>query len=239
MIPWLESPFDFPPATTALREPNGLLAAGGALEPDWLLNAYGRGVFPWFSADDPILWWTPDPRMVLIPGQQKISRSLRKTLRAGRFEIRCDTAFAQVIAACAGPRREASGTWIVESIQAAYCRLHTLGWAHSVEAWQDETLVGGLYGVAIGRAFFGESMFHHRTDASKVAFAHLLQLLEREGYAILDCQMSTAHLASLGGQEMDREAFIQGLSHWTQENRRPGQWPAGYAKCAWNHECLN
>lgn len=239
MIPWLKSPHDFPPTTAALHEPNGLLAAGGALSPDWLLSAYSQGIFPWYSEGDPILWWSPSPRMVVLPGQQRITRSLRKTLRARRFEVRCDTAFSRVIEACAGPRHNADGTWIVPAIQQAYLRLHQLGWAHSIETWQNGELVGGLYGVAIGRAFFGESMFHHQTDASKVAFAHLLHVLERENYAILDCQMSTSHLASLGAREVDRREFVAGLQTWTRERVQPGQWPADYAECAWNQECHN
>lgn len=239
MIPWLNTPDDFPPVHTALAEPNGLLAAGGALSPEWLLQAYPMGVFPWFSPGDPILWWSPTPRMVVTPGTQRITRSLRKTLRAGRFEVRCDTDFASVIAACAGPRHYADGTWIVPAIQQAYIQLHQLGWAHSVETWLDGELVGGLYGVAIGRAFFGESMFHRKTDASKVAFAHLVHVLEREKYAILDCQMSTSHLASLGAHEISREAFTEGLQRWTRESVHPGRWPSDFASHSWNDVCPN
>lgn len=239
MLPWLRSPLDFPPVHKALPEPNGLLAVGGALTPEWLLQAYPRGIFPWFSPGDPILWWSPNPRMVLIPGEQRITRSLRKTLRSGRFEVRCDTAFEEVIRACAAPRDEEGGTWIVPAIQAAYLRLHHLGWAHSIETWCDGELVGGLYGVAIGRAFFGESMFHRQTDASKVAFAHLAAMLEREKYAILDCQMATRHLASLGAHEISREAFTTGLQTWTREQVQPGRWPSGFACHCWNDVCPN
>lgn len=226
MIPWLSpnAPPAFPPMTRALAEPNGLLAAGGALDPEWLLHAYRHGIFPWFSEGEPILWWSPDPRMVVFPGELRVTNSLRKTLHAGRFRVSCDTAFAQVIAACAAPREPGGGTWISPKIQEAYCRLHELGHAHSVEAWQDGKLVGGCYGVAIGRAFYGESMFHRVTDASKVAFAHLVRLLERLNFAVIDCQMTTAHLSSLGGREIPRSEFVAGLARWTNENPLPCSW---------------
>ncbi|GAB2883351.1 leucyl/phenylalanyl-tRNA--protein transferase [Uliginosibacterium flavum] len=223
----------FPPTHKALRDPNGLLAAGGQLAPEWILAAYRQGIFPWFSQGDPILWWSPDPRMVVIPEQARLTGSLRKTLRRGAFEIRCDSAFPAVMAACAAPRSYADGTWIVDEMREAYCALHELGWAHSVETWIDGELVGGLYGVAIGRAFFGESMFHRATDASKIAFAHLVRLLTRENFAILDCQMSTAHLASLGGQEMPRQEFVTGLKEWTQD-AVAGKWPADFARANWS-----
>ncbi|MEN3110280.1 leucyl/phenylalanyl-tRNA--protein transferase [Uliginosibacterium paludis] len=223
----------FPSVHRALRDPDGLLAAGGSLSPDWILTAYRHGIFPWFSAEDPILWWSPDPRMVLVPGEERITASLRKTLRRGHYEIRCDTAFADVMDACAAPRAGASGTWIVEEMRTAYCRLHELGWAHSVETWMDGELVGGLYGMAIGRAFFGESMFHRRTDASKIAFAHLARLLARENYAILDCQMSTGHLASLGAVEVSRSHFVAGLSVWTR-HATPGRWRPDFAAADWS-----
>ncbi len=250
MIPWLD------PATPrrvsrrlsrALRDPNGLLAAGGALLPDWLLTAYCQGIFPWFSEGEPLLWWSPDPRMVIVPGGLRLTRSLLKTLRSGRFEIRCDTAFAHVMQACAAPRdaiidelpaeddappqamqtqqtEARPHTWISPQIIAAYCRIHEMGWAHSIEAWRGDELVGGLYGVAIGRVFYGESMFHRVTDASKVAFAHLARLLERRNFAVIDCQMTTAHLRSLGGRELAREEFLAGLDTWTRENVQPGTW---------------
>ena len=239
MIPWLEHPLDFPPVETALQDPPGLLAVGGQLSPDWLLNAYRRGIFPWFSPGDPILWWSPDPRMVAIPGQMRITRSLLKTLRSARFEIRCDTAFGKVVEACAEPRNYADGTWIVPAMQQAYIRLHEVGWAHSVETWLEGELVGGLYGVAIGQAFFGESMFHRVTDASKVAFAHLHHVLEREGYEILDCQMHTPHLASLGAKEISRHEYLKGLAAWVGQPRTPGSWPEDFAKRDWITECRN
>lgn len=234
MISWLGQRPVFPPAHQALREPNGLLAAGGELSPEWLLAAYRGGVFPWYNVDEPILWWSPDPRMVVFPGEQRISRSLLRVLRSGRFEVRCDTAFDAVMAGCAGTRGGESGTWIQPEIQAAYGRLHELGWAHSVECWREGELVGGLYGVAIGRVFYGESMFHRATDASKVAFAHLVALLERENFAVIDCQMSTPHLASLGGREIPRAEFVQGLARWTGERVAPGRWEAGFADRDWS-----
>ncbi|MDB5800731.1 MAG: leucyl/phenylalanyl-tRNA--protein transferase [Rhodocyclales bacterium] len=226
MIPWLDpaAPPCFPLTHLALREPNGLLAAGGALSPDWLLTAYQQGVFPWFSEGEPILWWSPDPRMVVLPAELRLTRSLLKTLRSGCFEVRCDTAFARVMEACAAPREIGGGTWISPQILAAYCRIYEMGWAHSIEAWLDDELVGGLYGVAIGRVFYGESMFHRATDASKVAFAHLVRLLERQNFAVIDCQMTTSHLRSLGGRELPRNEFLHGLAEWTQENVRPGKW---------------
>jgi leucyl/phenylalanyl-tRNA--protein transferase len=232
MIPWLDpqAPPHFPVPRRALVEPNGLLAAGGALTPEWLLSAYEYGIFPWFSEGEPILWWSPSPRMVVFPGELRLTRSLLKTLRGQRFEVRCDTAFAQVMAECAAPREPDGGTWISPQILAAYCRIHEMGWAHSIETWLDGKLVGGLYGVAIGRVFYGESMFHRTTDASKVAFAHLVRLLERLNFAVIDCQMTTDHLRSLGGRELPRDEFVNGLATWTQENVRPGRW---------TDECMN
>lgn len=233
MIPCLSHTPDFPPAHKALRDPNGLLAAGGQLTPEWILLAYRQGIFPWYSDEDPILWWSPDPRMVVIPEHVALSRSLRKTLRRGAFEVRCDTAFPAVMDACAAPRGEITGTWIVDAMRHAYCALHEQGWAHSIETWIDGELAGGLYGLAIGRAFFGESMFHRRTDASKIAYAHLVRVLAREGFAILDCQMSTPHLASLGAANMPREDFVKGLAAWTHA-ARPGKWAIDFARTHWS-----
>lgn len=224
MIPWLEGEPAFPPLERALAEPDGLLAAGGELTPAWLLAAYRRGIFPWFSDDEPILWWSPDPRLVLIPGEIRIHRSLRKVLRQGRFEIRIDTAFAEVMAQCAAPRAQGAGTWISPRMQTAYGRMHELGYAHSVECWQHDKLVGGLYGMALGRAFFGESMFSRETDASKVALAHLARILERLGFAVIDCQMTTPHLLSMGAREIRRSAFASGLDQWTRHGQAPGRW---------------
>lgn len=227
MIPWLTDRPAFPPLTQALANPPGLLAAGGALDPEWLLAAYRRGIFPWFSAGEPILWWSPDPRLVLRPEEIRITRSLRRTLRQRRFEVRFDTAFDAVMAACAAPREPGGGTWITAEMQAAYCRMHELGYAHSVESWQDGRLVGGLYGIALGQAFFGESMFSRVSDASKVALAHLARFLESRGYAVIDCQMTTPHLLSMGAREMPRADFAAGLAHWTQAGAAPQRWPAG------------
>ncbi len=201
----------FPPVELALAQPNGLLAVGGDLSPERLLEAYRHGIFPWFNEDDPILWWSPDPRMVLFPAEFKISRTLRKTLRNGNYEVHTDTAFEQVMRACAAPRNGQAGTWILEEMIAAYCELHRMGYAHSVETWMDGELVGGLYGMAIGSMFYGESMFCRRTDASKIALAHLARQLERHGFGMIDCQMNTPHLASLGAREIPRDDFINRL----------------------------
>lgn len=235
MIPWLEGEPGFPPLERALVDPNGLLAAGGELTPDWLLAAYRRGIFPWFSGNEPILWWSPDPRLVLIPAEIRISRSLRKVLRQRRFEIRIDTAFAEVMAECAAPREADAGTWITPRMQAAYCRMYELGYAHSVECWREDKLVGGLYGMAVGRAFFGESMFSRETDASKVALAHLARVLERLDFAVIDCQMTTPHLLSMGARELARSEFGADLNRWTRHDGTCGRWPQDLANAIdWN-----
>lgn len=225
MIPWLTGSPHFPPVECALDEPPGLLAAGGALTPEWLLTAYRQGIFPWYSAGEPILWWSPDPRLVLAPARMKLSRSLRRTLRRQRFEVRFDTAFSTVVEGCAEPREPGGGTWITAEMQAAYRRMHELGYAHSVEVWNEGELAGGLYGIAVGRAFFGESMFSLRTDASKVALAHLARYLESRDFAVIDCQMTTSHLLSLGAFEIPRADFRAGLATWTREGDGPGCWP--------------
>jgi leucyl/phenylalanyl-tRNA---protein transferase len=227
MIRWLPPEPLFPPVSTALSEPNGLLAAGGDLSPERILAAYRQGIFPWFSAGEPILWWSPDPRMVLFPAEMKISRSLAKTLRNADYEVRLDTAFADVIGACAGtPRDGQPGTWITAEMQIAYRRLHELGYAHSVETWMNGKLTGGLYGVALGRAFYGESMFAHRRDASKIALAHLCAHLQRHGFGIIDCQMETSHLASLGARPIPRHDFVALLDRLAGSKPAPGHWPA-------------
>lgn len=212
MIPWLDAATDFPPPERALREPNGLLAAGGDLAPERLLAAYRRGIFPWYGEGEPLLWWSPDPRMVLLPEEFRLPRSLAKRLRRRDYEVRADSAFAEVIAGCAQPRGGATGTWITPEMRAAYTRLHALGHAHSVETWIAGRLAGGLYGVAIGRAFFGESMFTRVADASKIALAHLVFQLRRWGYGLIDCQMNTAHLARFGAHEIPRAAFSRRLA---------------------------
>jgi leucyl/phenylalanyl-tRNA--protein transferase len=229
MIPWLEGEPVFPPLAQALAEPNGLLAAGGELEPRWLLAAYRRGIFPWFSEGEPILWWSPEPRLVLVPGEIRVHRSLRRTLRRRLFEVRLDTAFDEVMAGCAAPREPDGGTWILPAMQRAYARMHELGYAHSVECWRDGRLVGGLYGVALGRVFFGESMFSCETDASKVALAHLARLLERWDYRLIDCQMTTSHLLSMGAREIPRVLFAAALERWTLAGPPPGRWAADAA----------
>lgn len=204
---------DFPPLNNALKEPNGLVAIGGDLSPQRLLSAYGQGIFPWFSDDEPILWWSPDPRMVLFPDELKISSSLKKTLKKQLFELRFNTAFREVITACSKtPRGEQNGTWITKDIIDAYCALHEAGFAISAETWLNGKLVGGCYGVKIGHMFYGESMFHHVTDASKVAFVSLVEYLKTQGVGMIDCQMKTAHLASFGAREISRDKFINQLS---------------------------
>lgn len=224
MIPWLRAFDPFPPVDQALAEPNGLLAAGADLSPQRLLDAYRRGIFPWFNAGEPILWWSPDPRMVLFPNEFVPSRSLRKRLRRGDYEIRVDSAFTEVMKACAAPRPGQRGTWITPSMLEAYTRLYRLGYAHSVETWIAGELVGGLYGVAIGRVFFGESMFYRVPDASKIAFAHLVAQLRAWGYGLIDCQVSTRHLASLGAREIPRKEFISRLDELTALPGVPSPW---------------
>ena len=219
MIPWLEKDTPFPDVSEALTEAEGapgLLAAGADLSPARLLNAYQNGIFPWFSERQPVLWWSTDPRMVLPTAEFKISESLRKTLKkvdqsmrtGGRWQVRFDTAFESVIRACAAPRERASGTWISEEIVAGYCQLHAMGYAHSSELWLDNELVGGAYGICIGRMFYGESMFARVTDASKTALAYLVEFLRAQDVELIDCQQKTNHLASLGGRTVPRAAFI-------------------------------
>ena len=208
MIPWLNPDDPFPPLSSALKNPSGLLAAGADLSSERLVQAYAQGIFPWFSQGEPILWWSPDPRMVLFPNELQISQSLRKTLRKHAFEIRVDSAFQAVIQACAQtPRDGQNGTWITDEVINAYFVLHEKGVAHSVETWIDGELAGGLYGIALGRAFYGESMFAHKTDASKIAFVHLVRQLQRWDFGIIDCQMRTDHLARFGAREISRSQF--------------------------------
>ena len=211
MIPWLEEHSPFPPVSQALSEPNGLLAAGGDLSLNRLIQAYQSGIFPWFSQNEPLLWWSPNPRMVLKPSEFKLSRSLRKKIQQQKFNIRIDTHFTEVMLACSQPRNGHIGTWIDEAMIRAYSQLHQHGLAHSVETWIDGQLAGGLYGVSIGRMFFGESMFTLQPDASKIALAHLARQLHRWGFRQIDCQMKTPHLSSLGAQEIDRTQFLTEL----------------------------
>jgi len=204
---------DFPEISSALREPNGLIAIGGDLSLPRLLSAYRQGIFPWFSDGEPILWWSPDPRMVLFPNELKVTDSLKKTLRKQKFEVRFNTAFRTVISACSHTLRSGQdGTWITQDIIDAYCALHEAGYAVSAESWLDGKLAGGCYGVKIGSMFYGESMFHHVTDASKIAFVSLVEYLKNQGVGMIDCQMKTAHLASLGAREINRTEFIKKLA---------------------------
>lgn len=215
----------FPPVGNALEEPDGLLAAGGDLSPTRLLNAYRHGIFPWYEAGQPILWWSPDPRAVLFPREFRLHRSLRKTLRQGHFTYTVDEDFDSVIAQCAAPRHGAHGTWITPEMQLAYRRLHRLGHAHSVEIRDAQgRLVGGLYGIALGRVFFGESMFSRETDASKAALAVLAAQLEAWDFAMIDCQQDTAHLRSLGARPLARSDFVTLLSKHCAREGVPGPW---------------
>lgn len=213
MLTWLDPGDPFPPTTAALDEPNGLLAAGGRLDTPTLLAAYRSGIFPWYQAPQPILWWSPDPRSVLFPDALRVSRSLRRTLRRDRFLLAADRAFPEVMRACAAPRDTQGGTWIDNDMIRAYSELHAHGWAHSIEIHdQDGALVGGLYGLAIGGAFFGESMFSRVTDASKVALVALVSLLRARGGTLIDCQVSNPHLQSLGARDIPRLDFERRLA---------------------------
>ncbi|XKH61002.1 leucyl/phenylalanyl-tRNA--protein transferase [Halomonas sediminis] len=219
MLPWLPSAHAaFPPVALAMDSPNGLLAAGGELTPAWLVQAYRQGIFPWYSEGDPILWWSPNPRMVLFPGDFKCRRSLAKRLRNGGFSISVDQHFHEVVDACAAPRQGEPGTWITAEMKAAYARLHSLGIAHSIEVHHNQRLVGGLYGLAMGPVFFGESMFSEVPDASKAALAHLADAMVRQGGNLIDCQMHTPHLASLGATTIARPTFINYLENWLPDN---------------------
>lgn len=220
MLAWIGPRDPFPPVARALKDPNGLLAAGGDLSLERLLDAYRQGIFPWFSRGEPILWWSPDPRMVLYTGELKVSRSLAKNLRNKGYELRIDTAFREVIKGCAN-RKE---TWLSRPMQAAYLALHQSGYAHSFETWREDDLVGGLYGVAIGRMFYGESMFSSATDASKVALVGLVRALVARGFPMIDCQMKTPLLASLGGREIPRAAFLRALAALVNYAESPGKW---------------
>ncbi len=216
MIPWLSTKhLEFPPIEYALDEPNGLLAAGGDLSAERILSAYYRGIFPWFNPGDPILWWSPSPRTVIFPKTHQVSKSLRKTLRRGTYRVTFDLAFKQVIEGCASPRDYSDGTWISEKIISSYTELHNQGFCHSVEVWQDQTLVGGLYGLALGRVFFGESMFSRADNASKVGFAYLVRTLREWDFELIDCQVANNHLFSLGAVEIPRDEFKQILLNFT------------------------
>ena len=220
-----DPPDGFPPVAHALREPDGLLAAGGDLQTPRLLAAYRRGIFPWYEEGQPLLWWSPDPRCVFRAGDLHISRRLRQAIRGSTFEVRTNTAFAEVIRACAGPRRYQRGTWITRDIRNAFERLHAEGWAHSIEIWSGDQLAGGLYGLAIGRAFFGESMFSARTNASKFALLYMDRLLRDGTFGLLDCQVRSSHLLSMGAMTMPRSTFVDRLDELCEPPAAFGQWP--------------
>ena len=226
MIRWLDTAAGataFPPPEAALANPPGLLAAGGDLAPDRLLAAYRQGIFPWYEAGQPILWWCPDPRAVILPGELRLSRSLRRTLRRGRFTASIDQAFPEVIEACARKDSDA-GTWITDEMAAAYRQLHVLGHAHSIEIWHEGALAGGVYGILIGGVFFGESMFSRVSDASKAALVHLRDYGVPRGLALIDCQIPSAHLATLGSREIPRAAFLDLLARHCAEDALPHGW---------------
>ncbi|MFK7886438.1 MAG: leucyl/phenylalanyl-tRNA--protein transferase [Gammaproteobacteria bacterium] len=220
-------PDTFPDASMAMDEPDGLLAIGGDLSEARLLAAYQRGIFPWYSDNEPILWWTPDPRCVLYPADVRVSRRLARTIRSGRYEIRLNTAFDQVVHACAGPRSYTQETWITSAMAQAYGALHAHGHAHSIEAWRDGELAGGLYGVGVGRAFFGESMFSAQRDASKVILAHLGAWLENHEFGLIDCQVASSHLMSMGATLIPRSDFNQRLRQLTTQTSPVGAWTKG------------
>jgi leucyl/phenylalanyl-tRNA---protein transferase len=224
MLSWLERGDAFPPVEKALKDPNGLLCAGGDLSPARLLEAYRRGIFPWYSGDEPILWWSPDPRMVLFCDELKVSRSLAKSLRNRGFEVTVDASFKEVISNCSKPRKSEGGTWLGPEMQAAYLALHRMGHAHSFETWQGGRLVGGLYGVALGRMFYGESMFSRATDASKVALVGLVGELAARGFPLIDCQQNTPLLASLGAREIPRRQFLRRITALVNYAEPMGKW---------------
>jgi leucyl/phenylalanyl-tRNA---protein transferase len=234
-IRWLSAGADvnaFPAPHLALKEPNGLLAAGGDLRPERLLSAYRRGIFPWYERGQPILWWCPNPRAVLFPSALRVSRSLGRVVRRRTFTVTSDSAFDQIIEGCAEPRSYGPETWITDEMAAAYTALHRLGWAHSFESWQGSTLVGGLYGVAIGRVFFGESMFARVTDASKAAFVSAVAYLQARGFELIDCQIASAHLQSLGAVDLPRTRFLKLLGELCGVAAHPRSWAAEFEEWA-------
>lgn len=221
----------FPPAEQALEEPDGLLAVGGSLAPRRLLHAYRNGIFPWYNEGEPILWWSPNPRLTLLPDRLRVSRSLRKILRRQEFQISFDRAFEAVIEGCAAPRPKAADTWITPEMKSAYIAMHQMGIAHSVESWYDNELVGGLYGIAIGQVFFGESMFSRRSNASKTAFAVFVPALIEWNYALVDCQIYTGHLAGFGAEEMPRSDFLTLLNRYCERPASPQAWKSQPIQC--------
>ena len=224
----------FPPTRDALKSPSGLLAWGGDLHPQRLLAAYRAGIFPWYSEGQPLLWWSPAPRCVLVPAHVHLSRRTRRRYNSGLFRLSADTAFPEVVAACAGPRNHESGTWITADMQKAYTELHHMGFAHSLEIWRDETLCGGIYGLAIGSVFFGESMFSRCTDASKIALVALCRQLDAWDYGLLDCQVGNPHLFSMGAVELTRGKFERLLEQLISPPREPGSWQGAFcAQARW------
>ncbi len=209
----------FPPIDEALRDPDGLLAIGGDLSNGQLLNAYKKGIFPWFNEGQPVMWWSPDPRCILLPEEIRISRSLTKSLRQKRFIITYNTAFTDVVNACAAARKDVDDTWITNEMKEAYFSLFKLGYAHSVECWLNEKLVGGLYGLAMGKIFFGESMFSYESNSSKIALVHLAQQLELKDFKLIDCQVHSQHLQTLGAKPIKRELFSQFLEHYCNDDK--------------------
>jgi len=234
VLAWLEGTDPFPPVERALKDPNGLLAAGADLSLPRLLEAYRRGIFPWFSGTEPILWWSPDPRMVLRCEDLKVSRSLGKSVRNKGYEVRVDNAFSRTVSHCSGPRRGEPGTWLGPQMRRAYLELHRAGYAHSFETWRGDDLVGGLYGVAIGRMFYGESMFSRATDASKVALVSLVSFLKGKGFPMIDCQMRTPLLESLGAREIPRRDFLRKLAALVNYPEPVGRWSTDSGR--WNVE---
>ena len=226
MVPWLRTGASFPPLDAALGDPNGLLAAGGDLSPARLLAAYRHGIFPWYNEGQPILWWSPDPRMVLFVDEIRVSRSLGKVVKQKRFEMRVDTAFREVMEGCAEPRYGQSGTWITAPVIDAYTKLHRMGYAHSVESWRDGRLAGGLYGLAIGRMFFGESMFAREGDASKVALVQLAAIMRQRDMPLIDCQQETPHLARFGARPITRRRFADWLQRLVDAPQPSTPWAA-------------
>jgi leucyl/phenylalanyl-tRNA--protein transferase len=224
VLAWLTRDDRFPPAERALKHPNGLLCAGGDLSLERLLDAYRHGIFPWYSGAQPVLWWSPDPRMVLYCEELQISRSLGKSARNKGYRVSADEAFDEVLLGCSQPRKDDAGTWLGKDMRAAYLALHRAGYAHSFETWRGAELVGGLYGVAIGRMFYGESMFSRSTDASKVALVSLVRELKARHFPLIDCQMSTPLLASLGAREIPRGAFLRALAALVNYADPPGRW---------------
>lgn len=215
---------NFPPSHLAMRDPNGLLAIGGDLSVSRMLRAYSQGIFPWYNPDEPILWWCPDPRAVLRPDQLKVSRSLGKSIGRKDYAVTLDRRFPEVLDACAGTRAKSRGTWLGSDMQQAYCKLHEMGHSHSVEVWRDGALIGGLYGVSVGRVFFGESMFSHANDASKIALYYLCEQLKLWSYDLIDCQISSPHLISLGAEEISRRSFLELLAPAVRQQGVDGHW---------------